>query len=763
MKALESDRDGASSQEKVLSDVPPCTREFWTARRLAVVFTVVVSVIVDLFFFSGFFGSDDISYFGGAVNLLRDGKLNVTFSNGRLTLVGWNLLVILFAGWNGQLVAATYIVFHQILNLSTYGLARRLYGDRVAMLSLFGTATMPLLIIYSTCILPDLPLACCFVLALHAFLRGLDARISDKPKRAHRWLLLAGIAVGFGYMAKETALILLPFFFVLWISQEWRSRKSAAIVRGAMFAAGFFGVMALETATLSWMNHGFHFRMGWTVNEMDESTRAHISRFGSEPMGRLQWVDGRLDDRYMVQSIKPVIIACFVVYPFLYRRRWAVYALGLWAFAYLTWGSMRLTEYFPPSISPRYFIPVVPFAMIVTAAVLVRAYDVLLSVAARVRAASMVRVAAFIVLGLYAVLGLRGPNDVAGKVYGADDITNTAMAIRQAMYMDDRPIVLGPISSRRTYRLLQRGQMPGVKVWGELAYEGGFRQLAQQGGWHFILVDPDRSDKPSTYDFMEWPMAWIVRDIPQDESADSAFPWMRAVRSLDPLVGDYVEFSGYRLRVNRVERIRQPYTRTARFAAEHLSMLNDWRTQTDGMLSARGVLLLDVVAQRLEDVGPAWDAAAFMELVGPSRRMRNLTTALGRGKATRNADSLRVRRNSTGGPRITFKLPQRDFSLFEPSGASDPGLWKIPARTQCDINLMYESVSLSKNAHVGFELEFYADPDWQTPITTQHIELRQGLNLLGVRTGDQTVYMKPVIRMEGRGRFTIENLSMHLR
>lgn len=736
---------------------------FWNVRRLVILLALVVSLTLDLFFFTGFYGSDDISYFGYAINLLRDGGFTVTPSNGRLTVLGWNTLVILLAGWNGQAVAASYVLFHQLLNLSTYVLARRLFGDRVALVALFGTVTMPLLIVFSTCILPDLPMACCFVLALHAFLRGLDARSSDRGGSACRWLLLAGIAVGFGYMAKETSLILLPFFLGLWISQEWRSPRKAAVLRGAMFAIGFFGVMTVETAALSWINGGFHLRMTWAVEEMDSGDRNHIAKHGTDPVKRLHSVHGYLNDYFMVQESKPVVIACFIVYPFLYRRQWAVYALGLWAFVYLTWGSMRVSEYFPPSIQARYFIPVVPLAMIVSAAVLVRIYDAVRSLAVRAGGGLAVQFAAVFLLGAYAVLGLRGPDQVAGKLYGGDDVTNTVMAVRRALDEDDRPVVLGPVVSERTYRLLQRGQLPGVKVWLELAHPDGLAQVARCGGWHFVLVDPDPAHEPSTYDPLQWPMAWIVRDIPPEASADSSWSQIRTVWSLDPMVEDAVEYSGYSLYVRRIARIRQPYTHTARFAAEHLSMLNNWRMEIDPYPGARGVLLLDVAARKLH--ADEYDENNKVADAPPASAegVRNLAVAIGQGQATRQAEALRIQRTQTGGPRISFKVPRRDFSLFEPPPGLDSGWFEIPRRTRCDLDVQFELTALSHNTRVELRMEFYADPKWQTRIAERRFTLQPGVNLAGVRTGDQKVYLRPILRMEGRGRCVIDKFSMRLR
>ncbi|MCH7871510.1 MAG: glycosyltransferase family 39 protein, partial [Planctomycetes bacterium] len=323
---------------------PPATD---SRSGLLVVLILFLSTAIDLFFFTGFYSSDDVSYFGYAVNLLRDEHYKVGFSNSRLTLVGWNLLVILAVGWRVQIVAASYIFFHQALNLATFFLARRLFDTRVALLATYSVATLSLMVVFSTCISPDIPIALFSVLSLYAFLRGLDADRAGRRRSAYLWLACAGISVAFGYMAKESALILLPFYFVLWLYDGWRGNKWLLFKRGTMFAAGFFTMLAAEFAVLSYLNQGAYFRLGWVTAEMDEKERAFIGRHGINPIERLQHVDNRLNAFFVPRCGKTFAIVCLAVFPFVRRRRWCLPAMALWTFGYLTFGSIRWGEYLP--------------------------------------------------------------------------------------------------------------------------------------------------------------------------------------------------------------------------------------------------------------------------------------------------------------------------------------------------------------------------------------------------------------------------------
>jgi hypothetical protein len=471
---------------------------------------VAVSTLLDGVFFNGYFASDDHSYFTAAHDILHTGGYHVAPGLGasRLTLVGWLTLVGLVLPDRVQWAAASFIAWHQLLVVLTYLLGRSSFDSRVGLLAAWGVATIGLFVAYAGCILPDIPMACAWVFALYAFERGLRARHGPRPAAAYGWLLAAGIGVGLGYMAKEASLLLLPFFFVVWLLAERRTPRRVAIARGAAFAAGIGVMVAAEAVALRQLAPQSKYRLSWTVNKLDEDAEAAVRRYGTDPWRRLQWVDQRLDRDVLPAGLKMALIAGFVLFPVVCRRQWALYALPLWAFAYQTWGTMNLKAYMPPTIQGRYFIPLVPFALLVLVAVLVRCWDW----GGRWLPArgwrSATRGVVLTCIALYPLSGLDGPNRLAGKLYRADIVGSSDRALRLAQQRPARPIVVARALSGRVVPMLLWQQPQNDVVWMpplstdisdiSIAASDPAAPLRAAGArWQLLALDPQQQPLPT--------------------------------------------------------------------------------------------------------------------------------------------------------------------------------------------------------------------------------------------------------------------------
>ncbi len=435
-------------------------REWWLLGGI-----LAVALLLDVVFFNGYFASDDFSYFTAAQDILQLGHYHAApgLGSSRLTMVGWLTLVGLILPPDVQWAAASFIAWHLLLIGLTYLLGRSLFDGRVGLLGAWGVATIGLFVAYAGCILPDIPVGCTWVLALYAFQRGLRARQGPRPYAAHAWLLAAGLSVGIGYMAKEVSLVLLPFFFVVWLAAERRFYRPAALARGAAFAIGVGVMLAAETLTLRQVAPQSAARLSWTVNQLDEDVQAAVDRYGTDPWRRLRLVNQRLDRDVLPAGLKAALIAGCVLFPVVCRRSWALCALPLWVFAYHTWGTMNLTVYAPPSIQARYYIPLMPFALLALAAVLVRAWDrTQLSFPHGRRAAHSVVLAS---VALYPLSGLDGPNRVAGKLYRADVFRSSAEALVLARQRPARPIVVARALSGRVAPMLRWQQAQDDVLW----------------------------------------------------------------------------------------------------------------------------------------------------------------------------------------------------------------------------------------------------------------------------------------------------------
>jgi hypothetical protein len=455
--------------------------------------TVVLSCGLDLFFFSGFYASDDIGYLQGAWKLLTGGKYSKSpdLSAIRLTMVGWNALIAWLLGYHVQLIAGSYIFYHQLLNVLTFLLARRTHDNAVAVLAAFCMATTPLAVTFSTGILPDLPLACFMLLSLLLF-QWPYARDAVRGGGASCAALFgAGICVGLAYMAKEAALILLPYFLILWLCNERRRPKSRALLRGVAFTAGVFAVFSLEWAVLSHLTgHSYH-RLEWTVaeNEFDSGLRQYPD--GYYPAERLLRLRARIAPWFSVTGLHYVLAAGALIYPLTKGRRWAPWALALWFFAYHTWGSTRLSEYLPTSLQPRYFTPILPYLFIMYAFLILKVWNAVPRAIASPRAARAVQGVFALALFLYPLPALRYSDKVAGKIYRADIVNSSYQAVRAARAAGDRPVVPSKTIDYKMTEFYKDKNCSGVIGPGACA-DKNTREALLSTGFYYVELYPNR-------------------------------------------------------------------------------------------------------------------------------------------------------------------------------------------------------------------------------------------------------------------------------
>ena len=455
--------------------------------------TLALSCGLDLFFFSGFFASDDIGYLAGAWNVLNGEQYasSPPLSMIRLTMTGWNTLIAWLFGYHVQGIAGSYIFFHQLVIVCTFVLARRMHDNAVAVLASFWMATTSLAVTFSTAILPDLPLAA-FVLAALLLFQWPYARGAARSAGASfAAIFAAGVCVGLGYMAKESSLILLPYFFVFWICNEWGRPKSRALLHGIAFLAGFGAVFAAEWAILSHLTGHSYFRMGWTVgeNQFDGALRKFPD--GYYPLERLFRLRDKIAPWFEITRLHYALAAGALAYPFVQGRRWAVWTLGLWFFVYHTWGSTRLSDYLPTSLQPRYFIPVMPFLFIMLSFLAVKAWRALPRWIAAPRATGAIQGMLTLVLFLYPLLSLCVSDKMAGKIYRADFVNVSYRAIQAAQAAGDRPVVLSRTIGHRLTTFLKERDRTGVVRYQDCAYTRDRAPLLETG-FYYVEVYPNR-------------------------------------------------------------------------------------------------------------------------------------------------------------------------------------------------------------------------------------------------------------------------------
>ena len=440
--------DGAAPDVETSSAEPGAT--------LVMLAIIAVSVALDLLFYSGYYASDDRGYLRGAWLLLNQGGFGAEpdLAESRLALVGWNVLVASLFGWNIAAIAASYIFFHQLLNVLACLLARAVGGVGVGLLAMWLMATTPLAVTHSTGVLPDLPLSCGLLGGLLLFQRGYRLRDAGRAGAARRALLLAGVCVGLGYLAKEAALATIPFFALAWARFEFRRPLRAALLNGVALAGGFLLLFAAEFAALSYFSDRPFLRLGWTVGADPHSGTLRNYRHGYYPLERLESLERNVGPWFAPGRLDYALLAAFVVYPALAGRSLAPWFFALLFFAYHTFGSVKLDEYLPPSLQARYFTPVLPVLFAAFALLIGRVCQ--FCEARRAPWSRGAQAAVALAAVVYPLAALDICDREAGHIYRADIVNPSLRAIEAASLRDDRPIVLsGTVTTHLDALLLQ--------------------------------------------------------------------------------------------------------------------------------------------------------------------------------------------------------------------------------------------------------------------------------------------------------------------
>lgn len=198
---------------------------------------VLIASLLGFSHFTGYIGSDDISYISSAYffKFKEPVVLQNSIASLRLGLVLPLHLIYRFFGLSEASSILFPFVCYLFNILLTYLLAWEIFSDRkVALLSAFLWSIMPLSVFLSTIVLPDIPLLTFILLSVYFCIRG----IKEENKI---FIFLSGLSIGFAQTTKITALIMVPaliFFSIL-------NRKNS-LKKIYFFISGLILVLFLE-------------------------------------------------------------------------------------------------------------------------------------------------------------------------------------------------------------------------------------------------------------------------------------------------------------------------------------------------------------------------------------------------------------------------------------------------------------------------------------------------------------------------------------
>lgn len=775
----------------------------WPSRRQALSLLtamVVLGIGIDLFFFNGFYASDDRAYFDAATHVVAKGHLSKTPRVGheRLTVMGWNIFSGWLSGYSIQVISASYTFFHGLLIVQTYLLAKRLFNPLAGILAAYTTATFPLFIIFSTGIYPDLLVACFFMLSLMAFIHAYDVRARGKFSAALLLMSASGVSIGIAYMAKEVGLVVLPVYFMIWLLTEWkrRPRKDAemqaapgassitkttadrrqgrwflrSIVTGAFFAIGFFAMVGVEYVLLSHLTGRSYVRMLEREQEEDLEKVDNFHRDGGyNPIDRFKAAGRELGSGFLPENLKYLFGATLVVYPFIRRRNWSVYFLGLWIFAFLTVGTYSLKHYYPPRLQARYYIPALPFLITVFGITLAWLIGHLRKMKLPERPRRWFWGLISLAIILTPLAYFRGIDRWSGNLYRTDFVRNMARAINEATFEGAGKIVISRYFRYRIHQIWYRGMPPkpdarrpaNVVVSSELL-QIDFDTMLREGGFYYI-DRPLVAEAPHTY------LTVGSFDALLHPALSDGLPvrWQRNPGRLNGRPGieprffvctesiapNLIEVNGYELTPELRTLYRHVFkTRTA----EILCQLTNRQGLEDRFFSraSRRVLRYHIAARPIRSVTE--DTRDLTPEVQPAKNDNNAPRLVGWNLSDESYVTLDHHRKD--GFVLRVRTPNSDRARLEPiRDDSIPDVFLIPAHRRLWLTF---DVEAEGSILAEAELRLYSGTDATKPMSSKSIKLTSGRNEVGLYTTDEARYLLPSFQLTGEGKFRIKKLQM---
>jgi 4-amino-4-deoxy-L-arabinose transferase-like glycosyltransferase len=462
------------------------------ARMLGVALSAVLagSVVVDLLFFTGFIASDDVVYTTAARRLAETGTLwpDPAPHEARLLMIGWCALVGVLVRQDVQAIAASFVFFHQLLNVLTFALARQLRGPPAGLMAAVLSATFPLLVVFSTTILPDIPMTVWFVASFLAF-RSAYVHGSD-DRRSPLLLAVSGGSLGLACLAKESGLVALPFFLSLAFVYERRTgttgrRRSDALIRAAGFLGGLALVLGMEVLVLRALTGSWFFRLG-SLRGGGDARAPSLAALGQRAMLLAETVGA-------LEMPKAAVLLILLVAVFSMARPPGFRAMLLfpaWYAAYYTWGTASFTSYYSPRLQIRYFIPCVPFLLAALSACLCDAYGLVAQHARRLhaRAERPMRAVGAIALAAAVMVELALCDREAGTLYGAPLVTQSLRALRSVGSSGPLPVVISDALGAQLFPLLRR--RPEGLLFSHEVGPARLERWRSEGGFHFVDLHP---------------------------------------------------------------------------------------------------------------------------------------------------------------------------------------------------------------------------------------------------------------------------------
>ena len=427
--------------------------------------------LLNLYFYTGYYASDDISYLQGVLRLAELQPLDGTnIAHIRLLVTAPAALVYRLSG-SVTLTILSYTLYHPLLVVIAYRLGCLAFNPKAALLGAAVVALCPFYYVYGGAMLPDNCLSLWLALVLLSTLWTLDqagaGRLSRRRELAY-WLAVGGLT-GLAYSAKEPGIVAaVPVSIGILCLRLKAGARWGALQAAVVYGLGVIGFMLLETVILRALTGDWVVRLlsGVGSEESMLLLRERVHRQGVLPLDRLRFWYSRSSE-YLGWGLWVILLANLAAWPLLRpkgaqpsERRHVplMLAFWFWLFLYLSFGTTNFSEYLPPPIQhPRYFSICVLPASLIAAAVFWRLAELLserLPERFGLRRWARCVPAALVVVWAGARFAYFEPD--AGDIYRASQVKAALAAFEDGRRLyPERPVLLSPYLASRMRPLLQ--------------------------------------------------------------------------------------------------------------------------------------------------------------------------------------------------------------------------------------------------------------------------------------------------------------------
>ena len=488
------------------------------------VLILLLTLALDLIFYTGFYGGDDTSYLAGAFHLsrfssgldfkdgwifLQDGVRAFDYGGLRFILTLPSALIHYLSSGSLFAICLYFISYHLGLVILTHATGRLISGQLCGLTSALLVAVSPLAFVFAGALLPDLGLGFWSLASIHLLLRlNREQAAAKEPVplgRKGTLLLGAGLCLGMAYSAKMPGLIMiLPCVLgAILVSRRIWSRES--LVNLVLLGSGLAGYLVVETGLLYLLFEEPVLRIqvfsgqSWPGAHPD-LTPADAPSFMARAAEKFLLPPlSSFSDHYLeICGFYPMaavwlILGSLAIHPFLKGANPILWTAAVWPILYVVMGPTSIWLMGALSVEARYHTLAVGPAALIPAQTLLGLLGLL---AARLGGGARVRF--LLQAGLLSLLIILGATGVIKNLSRAGDIYDAWMlrgyrevlARAQAVH-PGLPLVLGRLFSSRLGPLFLERRPEGLLV---QEVEGG--KPLQLEPPFLVMAPVDSFDRP---------------------------------------------------------------------------------------------------------------------------------------------------------------------------------------------------------------------------------------------------------------------------